>query len=32
MSKIEINDLRSALKVLKDIPGQLAETDMESTC
>lgn len=29
MSKIEINDLRSALKVLKDIPGQLAETDME---
>ena len=29
MSKIEINDLRSALKVLKDIPGQLAETDVE---
>ena len=29
MSKIEINDLRSALKVLKDIPGQLAETDGE---
>lgn len=29
MSKIEINDLRSALKVLKDMPGQLAETDVE---
>ena len=29
MSKSEINDLRSALKVLKDIPGQLAETDVE---
>ena len=29
MRKIEINDLRSALKVLKDIPGQLAETDVE---
>lgn len=29
MSKIEINDLRSALKVLKDIPGQLAETGVE---
>jgi len=29
MSEIEVNDLRSALELLRSIPGQLAETDVE---
>jgi 4-hydroxy-3-polyprenylbenzoate decarboxylase len=29
MSKKKVNDLRSALELLKEIPGQLAETDVE---
>ncbi|MCD8120483.1 MAG: UbiD family decarboxylase [Lachnospiraceae bacterium] len=30
MSKIEVNDLRSALELLRTMPGQLVETDVEA--
>ena len=29
MSEKKVNDLRSALELLKSIPGQLVETDVE---